>query len=133
MGVTPRHAERLFRERVGLSPKLFLRIVRFQRALEAVRDARATASGGEEPRGGGNGSGTTAARLASWAEIAVSLGYYDQPHFIRDFREFAGESPGAWGGDAQSLAGVFSAVRRDRAGPRPADVAFFQDAQPARA
>jgi AraC-like DNA-binding protein len=111
MGVTVRHAERLFRERVGLSPKQFLRIVRFQRALAALRAP-------VRPR---------------WAEVALSLGFYDQAHFIRDFRELAGEAPGAWSAAEESLAAVFSAVRRGASGPTSEDVAFFQDAGAARA
>jgi len=107
IGVTPRQAERLFREHVGLPPKLFLRIVRFQRALAALPEAP---------------------RRSPWAELAVSLGYYDQSHLIRDFRELAGRAPGAWSAPDESLAAVFSPVRRPAAGPREEDVAFFQDA-----
>ncbi|HEX4440639.1 MAG TPA: helix-turn-helix domain-containing protein [Thermoanaerobaculia bacterium] len=106
MGVTPRQTERLFRERVGLSPKLFLRIVRFQRALSAIRARRRTA----------------------WADLAVALGFYDQSHLIRDFRGFAGGAPAAWSPSDESLAAVFSAVRREARGPSAEDVAFFQDA-----
>jgi len=111
MGVTPRQTERLFRERVGLSPKLFLRIVRFQRALAAMRARRRTA----------------------WADLAVALGFYDQSHLIRDFRRFAGGAPGAWSPPEESLAAVFSPVRREARGPSAADVAFFQDTAGARA
>jgi len=107
LGVTRRHAERLFREHVGLPPKLFLRIVRFQRALAALPGAP---------------------RRSPWAELAVSLGYYDQSHLIRDFRELAGRAPGAWSARDESLAAVFSPVRRPADGPLEEDVAFFQDA-----
>jgi AraC-like DNA-binding protein len=119
IGVTPRQAERLFRDRVGVSPKLFLRIVRFQRALSAARRAATSA--------------TRARRRTAWAELAVSLGFYDQSHFIRDFRRFAGGAPGSWMPAEDSLAAVFSPVRRDARGPNGADVGFFQDAAGARA
>jgi transcriptional regulator GlxA family with amidase domain len=120
MGVGARQAERLFRERVGVSPKLFLGIVRFQRALSAARRAAPKS----EKRSG---------RRRSWAELAVALGFYDQSHLIRDFRRFAGGAPGTWGPPAESLAAVFSAVRREARGPNAEDVAFFQDAAGARA
>ena len=61
----------LFREAVGLTPKLYCRVLRFHDALE-----RAAAD-----------------KLAPWAEIALGAGYSDQAHFNRDFREFAGVTP----------------------------------------
>ena len=61
-----------FREELGLSPKRAARVLRFERAA-----ARLQADG--------NG-----ARLT---EIAFDCGYYDQAHFNRDFREFAGSTP----------------------------------------
>src|SRR6185295_20383896 len=64
-----RQLERRFLDDVGLPPKRLARIVRFQRAL-AVLSAR--------ERG---------------ADLAFRLGYADQAHFIRDFREFAGHTP----------------------------------------
>ena len=109
LDLSARQIERLFRERVGLSPKLFLRIVRFQEVLGSLR-------GGAPPGG------------LPWAEIAARHGFYDQPHFIRDFKAFVGESPGAWSLSPESLAAVFSAVGREGVVPAaPADVAFFQD------
>lgn len=69
-GLTLRSLQRRFAEEVGVSPKLLARIVRFQRVFTALRD---------EP--------------ASWARIAAACGYYDQPHLVRDFRDFAGEAP----------------------------------------
>lgn len=69
-GLTLRSLQRRFADEVGVSPKLLARIVRFQRVFVALRD---------EP--------------ASWARIAAACGYYDQPHLVRDFRDFAGEAP----------------------------------------
>lgn len=89
--LSPRQLERRFREQVGLSPKLFLRILRFQEVLNAIRS-------GEDAR--------------SWADVALAHGFYDQPHFIRDFRSFVGESPAAWNVSDASLAAIFSALRR---------------------
>ena len=72
-----------FREHVGLTPKRFFRIRRFREALSLACETR----------------------QQRWAEIAANCGYYDQPHFIRDFQAFSGMSPaayfeerGAWGG-----------------------------------
>src|SRR5262249_34716066 len=70
-GWSRRHLSARFREHVGVTPKGFGRILRFQRAArELVR-----------PDG------------ASLAEIALDCGYYDQAHLNRDFREFAGRTP----------------------------------------
>ncbi len=62
---------RLFTEQVGFTPKLYLRVTRFQRLLDRVWSA---------PH-------------VDWAQIAGAHGYYDQPHLIRDFREFSGFTP----------------------------------------
>jgi AraC-like DNA-binding protein len=90
-GVSTRQLERLFRERVGIPPKLFLRIVRFQEVLRAARGGRPN---------------------VGWAAVAAEHGFYDQPHFINDFRAFVGQTPGDWQIHDDSLAAIFSAVRR---------------------
>lgn len=61
---------RLFREYVGMNPKEYRRIARFQRALRMMQ-------------------------LGSrdYADIAYANGYSDQSHFIRDFRQFSGMTP----------------------------------------
>ena len=69
-GLSARSLQRLFARDVGIAPKLLARIVRFQHVFAAVR---------EEP--------------ASFSRVALECGYYDQPHLIRDFREFAGDAP----------------------------------------
>jgi AraC-like DNA-binding protein len=105
-GISTRQLERLFHEQVGLSPKRFLRILRFQAALHAMHSGRRT----------------------PWVDVALSHGFYDQAHFIRDFKALAGTSPAAFGLDAWSLSAVFSAVRR--APDLAPDVAFVQDGTP---
>jgi AraC-like DNA-binding protein len=97
--VSTRQLERLFHERVGLSPKQFVRIVRFQEVL------RATRSGAD----------------CGWAAVALEHGFYDQAHFINDFKAFVGRTPGGWKINADSLAAIFSSVRRP--------VGFFQAAR----
>lgn len=60
-----------FSAEVGLTPKLFQRIRRFQQAL-------ALADGGGKP---------------DWAQLALACGYFDQSHLIRDFVQLAGVTP----------------------------------------
>jgi AraC-like DNA-binding protein len=73
MHVSARNLRRAFHDVVGLGPKAFARIVRFQRALHAARE------------------GTD----IDWSDIARNAGYYDQSHLIADFRAFAGTTPHA--------------------------------------
>lgn len=68
-GFSRRQLERRFRDDVGLSPALFARIVKFQRAFHAL----GTASG---------------------AQIAARCGYADQAHMVREMRRFGGATPG---------------------------------------
>lgn len=96
-GLGERQFERRFQEQVGLPPKLFVRILRFQEVLNAIR----------------YGLDAT-----SWADVAAAHGFYDQAHFIHDFKGFVGESPAAWNVGEASLAAIFSAIRRGRASSR---------------
>jgi len=70
-GVSERRLSELFRERVGVSPKMWCRIGRFQMALRALHN-------GADVR---------------WSELALKCGYYDQSHFANDFRAFSGLNP----------------------------------------
>lgn len=70
-GISRQHLTRLFRERVGVTPKLYARLARFQSGLAYV------------------GSGAE----VSWAHIALALGYADQSHWIAEFKEFSGLTP----------------------------------------
>ena len=74
IGMSPRRFAEVFRNQVGLTPKLFCRIKRFQRVLDAV----------DTPHD------------VNWSEIALRCGYFDQAHFIHDFRAFSGISPTAY-------------------------------------
>jgi AraC-like DNA-binding protein len=69
--VSARHLERAFIEHVGLGPKLFSRLVRFDRAARDI------------PTRGG----------LSWSQFSVAHGYSDQAHLINEFRTFAGVTP----------------------------------------
>ncbi len=68
-----RNLERLFKTLVGMSPKYFIRVSRFQKALGLLR------------RGG-----------LELADLAQACGYYDQAHFTNEFRRFSGLTPGAF-------------------------------------
>jgi AraC-like DNA-binding protein len=72
LGWSRRHFTTTFREQVGLPPKAVGRILRFERAVERLRAG------------------------ADLADLALDCGYYDQAHFNRDFREFAGATPTAF-------------------------------------
>jgi AraC-like DNA-binding protein len=78
LGISLRQLERRFQSAVGLGPKHFARMCRFQRVFHVI----------EEQRPG-------------WANAAAECGYYDQAHLVRDFNEFAGYAPSALlaGGD----------------------------------
>ncbi|MDX1983845.1 MAG: helix-turn-helix domain-containing protein [Bryobacteraceae bacterium] len=63
-----------FKAAVGITPKRYCRILRFQQAVRLAH--RATES--------------------DWTRVAADCGYFDQSHFIRDFREFSGLTPAAY-------------------------------------
>ena len=71
LGCSPRYLETRVRSQVGLPLKRLARLVRFSRAIEQIQ---------EMPR-------------VDWTRIAGRCGYYDQPHFNRDFHQFTGVSP----------------------------------------
>jgi len=71
-GMSARQLRRVFIEQLGLSPKHFCRVVRFRHSLVRMRGAE---------RG-------------DFTQVALDSGYYDQAHFINEFREFSGYSPG---------------------------------------
>jgi AraC-like DNA-binding protein len=79
-GLSVRHFRRLCLERAGVSPKYLSRILRFRKAVQRI--------------GAVGGSAQHHLAQPSWADFAVACGYYDQAHFIREFQEFAGCTPG---------------------------------------
>jgi AraC-like DNA-binding protein len=103
IGKSRRQLERAFSEAVGVSPKTLARLARFQNVLRR--------SGRGRPR---------------WAELAAECGYADQAHLIREFKEFAGESPAGLDTSRGDLAPHFvDPERLDRM--LGSDVAFLQD------
>jgi AraC-like DNA-binding protein len=77
-GISVRQLRRVCLERVGVSPKYLSRILRFRRAIDRVSSI---AKHSAQP---------------NWAQLATACGYFDQAHFIRDFEEFTGSTPGRY-------------------------------------
>jgi len=67
-GWSERRFSQVFREQVGLSPKVWCRVRRFQRAVKELH------AGADVP----------------WAKLALDCGFYDQSHFANEFRAFSG-------------------------------------------
>ncbi|SBT44415.1 helix-turn-helix domain-containing protein [Micromonospora auratinigra] len=99
VGWSRRHLTAVFRREFGLPPKTVARLVRFQRAYATLDRVPTAASGGSAAPGDGAVPGRPARGGAAagpgWAELAARLGYYDQSHLIREFREYAGRTPAA--------------------------------------
>lgn len=89
VNLSNRQLERRFLDTVGMTPKRFCRIRRFQRVLQAMEEGVKVKPG------------------ANWADAAVECGYYDQAHLIRDFRSFSGLTPACLLGADTDLAAHF--------------------------
>jgi AraC-like DNA-binding protein len=71
IGLSQRRFIQVFKAEVGITPKLFSRLQRFQQSRSLIQ---------KNPS-------------PNWAALAFDLGYFDQSHFIREFLEFSGFSP----------------------------------------
>jgi AraC-like DNA-binding protein len=71
IGYSQKHFIHLFTQQVGVSPKQYLKIMRFQKVISAIENRESI----------------------RWSKIALESGYYDQAHFIHDFRLFSGFTP----------------------------------------
>lgn len=71
IGYSQKHFIALFKRQVGVTPKQYLRILRFQQVVQGLENAS----------------------LLDWSGFALQNGFYDQAHFINDFRRFSGFSP----------------------------------------
>ncbi len=74
IGLSSRRYIELFSREVGLTPKRYHRVRRFQRVVQSVHSKSDI----------------------HWADLAVSCGYFDQAHFIHDFKDFCGLTPAAY-------------------------------------
>lgn len=72
IGVSMRQLQRRFKENTGVGPKSYIRIIRFRNALTSLRNT---------------------GQHTGFCDLTYSLGYADQAHLIREFKEFAGEAP----------------------------------------
>jgi AraC-like DNA-binding protein len=81
-GFSARRFIEMFRHEVGMTPKVFCRVSRFRAVVSAIAAAPSVA-----PK---------AASAVDWAATALTCGYFDQAHFIHDFREFAGMTPSGY-------------------------------------
>ena len=70
-GFSSRRFIELFKQHVGMTPKLFCRVRRFQKVLRRI----------------------TSGKPVNWSAVALDGGYFDQAHFIHDFRAFSGINP----------------------------------------
>jgi AraC-like DNA-binding protein len=69
-GLSPKRFIERFKTEVGVTPKQYCRLLRFQCAVQL-----------------------TYKREVNWAQLALDCGYFDQAHFIHEFREFSGLTP----------------------------------------
>jgi AraC-like DNA-binding protein len=74
IGITQKHLISQFEKVVGLRPKSFARISKFNKVLKVIEDRQ----------------------QIEWASIASECGYYDQAHFIKEFHTFSGLNPSAY-------------------------------------
>jgi AraC-like DNA-binding protein len=74
LSISERRLHQIFTAEVGLSPKLWSRVQRFQHALGLLHT-------GAEPR---------------WEQLALACGFYDQSHFCNEFKAFSGIDPGTY-------------------------------------
>lgn len=73
-GYSARRFGELFQQQVGAGAKAYARLLRFRAAVDATR------------RGW----------RIEWSRIAADCGFHDQPHLVREFRAFAGMTPGEY-------------------------------------
>jgi AraC-like DNA-binding protein len=78
-GMSHRRFLQLFNNQIGMTPKAFSRVRRFQRVLDFV-----------------NARPGNTRREIGWVQLALDCGYYDQAHFIHDFQNFSGFTPGVY-------------------------------------
>jgi AraC-like DNA-binding protein len=83
--ISTRYLSKLFLQYTGVTPKLYTKINRFQQSLQLISE-----------------------KQDSLTSIAYDCGYFDQSHFIRDFKSFAGFTPSAYSPDAYPVGQIIS-------------------------
>jgi AraC-like DNA-binding protein len=81
IGISERSLERYFKEYIGLSPKFYCRIIRFSYIFNLVNQG-----------------------TINWSDVSFHSGFYDQSHFIKNFKEFTGEEPSKYGFTKETMA-----------------------------
>jgi methylphosphotriester-DNA--protein-cysteine methyltransferase len=84
VAVGERQLERAFKKYVGLTPKFYMRIIRFSHIFHAFTTGK-----------------------DNWAQLGLEAGFYDQSHFIKNFKAFTGEDPSAYFFDDPTMANFF--------------------------
>jgi AraC-like DNA-binding protein len=85
-GISARYLQKLFLQHTGLTPKLYSKINRFQNSLRLLNNKKD----------------------ASLTSIAYDCGYFDQSHFIREFKSFTGTTPSSYSVDNSPLTLAFA-------------------------
>jgi AraC-like DNA-binding protein len=80
LGWSPRKLQRLFSRYVGVGPKWVIQRYRLHEAVESIKDGL----------------------VVDWAQLALDLGYFDQAHFIRDFKALIGRTPAEYSRSVRS-------------------------------
>ncbi len=88
LNIGRRHLERKFNDQVGMTPRLFLRIVRFQNVFRIIRNKQ----------------------VKNLTDLTYRAGYFDQSHFNRDFKAFTGSSPKDYFKEDAALTKLFLAT-----------------------
>jgi len=71
IGYSQKHFISMFKRQVGIAPKAYLKIIRFQKAISEIEERK----------------------QVNWTAISQDCGFYDQAHFINDFKFFSGFTP----------------------------------------
>ncbi|MEP0262419.1 helix-turn-helix domain-containing protein [Dokdonia sp.] len=82
--ISERSLERFFKRHIGLSPKRYYRILRFSNVFNLVQE-----------------------KGFKWSDVVYLGGFYDQSHFIKNFKEFTGEEPSNYGFEEETMANFF--------------------------
>lgn len=90
-GISVRQLERRFLKQVGVSPRQFANVIRFRRVFDMLNDAG----------------------KPDWVRLALTAGYFDQSHMIRDFRRFLGCSPTQFVSQLRGLSAVMVGLDED--------------------
>lgn len=84
IGISDKSLERYFKKNIGLSPKYYSRVIRFAYIFKLINSDE-----------------------IDWSDIAFLTGFYDQSHFIKNFKEFTGEDPSKYAFFEKNLANFF--------------------------